>query len=171
MRRVILISLLILFIIASGYYFWPEKKLPVGNAITKLIVYKSENKLLAYSGETLLKTYTVSLGHNPTGDKVFEGDNKTPEGNYTINAKNPKSTCYKNLGISYPNSADIDEAKRLGRSPGGDIKIHGLPNGQGLIGKFHRFKNWTNGCIGVTNTEMDELYGSVAIGTPIIIKP
>ena len=124
-----------------------------------------------YAGNTLLKTYSISLGKNPVGDKAFEGDNKTPEGAYMINDKNPNSVCYKNLGISYPDKSDIKYSKNLAKKTGGDIKIHGLPDGQGYFGKFHRFKDWTNGCIAVTNDEMDELYSAVDIGTPIIIKP
>lgn len=153
------------------YYFLPEKELPPNSKITKIIVLKSKRKMFVYSNDILLKTYIISLGKSPIGDKQFEGDNKTPEGTYFINAKNPNSVCYKNLGISYPDKTDISEAKKFGKSTGGDIKIHGLPNKQGFFGKFHRFKDWTNGCIAVTNKEIDELYESVEIGTPIIIIP
>ena len=90
---------------------------------------------------------------------------------YTINAKNDKSGYHKNLGISYPNKTDIAHAKLLGKSPGGDVKIHALKNGLGAINKFQRLINWTNGCIALTNSEVDELYASVSIGTKIEIKP
>jgi murein L,D-transpeptidase YafK len=126
--------------------------------------------MLVYDNDKLLKTYNISLGHNPIGDKVYEGDNKTPEGNFIIDSKNSKSTCYKNLGISYPDKKHIDFAKSIGKTAGGNIKIHGLPNKEPYWGKFHRLKNWTNGCVGVTNEEIDELYYAVNIGTPIIIK-
>ncbi|MFT3683160.1 MAG: L,D-transpeptidase family protein [Ferruginibacter sp.] len=169
--RKFLYFLLIAILIVAAYYFYPEQKLPVGVPVTKLVVFKSKRKLQVFSGEKLLKTYTVSIGKNPLGDKKFEGDNKTPEGAYFINGKNPNSTCYKNLGISYPNDTDREEARLLQRPTGGDIKIHGLKNGQGFTGKFHRFKDWTNGCIAVTDTEMDELYFNVPVGTPIIIYP
>lgn len=165
-----------LFILVSAfcftaYYFYPEKKLPAGAVVNKLVVLKSKRQLLAYSNSDLLKKYTISLGENPVGDKEFEGDKKTPEGTYTIYAKNAYSSCHKNLGISYPNKADLEKAKRLGKPAGGDIKIHGLGNGFGFIHKFQRWFDWTSGCIGVTDGEVDELFQAVAIGTPIEIRP
>jgi murein L,D-transpeptidase YafK len=154
-----------------AYYYWPEKKLPPGVRIDKLVVIKSKNIMMAYSKEKVIKTYRVSIGKNSIGDKQFEGDKRTPEGTYSINDKNPNSDYHKNLGISYPNKNDIAEAKERNVKPGGQIKIHGLKNGQGFIGKFQRFRNWTAGCIAVTNDEVDELYNHVEIGTPVIIKP
>ena len=127
--------------------------------------------MLAFSNDILLKTYTISLGDDPVGHKKYQGDERTPEGSYFINSKNPLSVCHKNLGISYPNANDRENAKLLGKPAGGDIKIHGLKNGQGYIGKFHRFSDWTNGCIGVTDKEIDELYAHVPVGVPIIINP
>ena len=125
----------------------------------------------AYSGNELLKTYTVSLGKNPIGHKQFEGDCKTPEGIYTINDRNSNSAYYKNLGVSYPNETDKEYAQKQGKSPGGLIKIHGLRNDHGYIGKFHRFKDWTAGCIAVTNDEMDELFTAVKQDAVIEILP
>lgn len=153
------------------YYLYPEDKLPADTQIDKLVVYKSERELLAYSNGKLVKTYKISLGGNPIGDKEFEGDKKTPEGRYTINDKNPNSGYHKNLGVSYPNKDDIENAKRLGKLAGSDIKIHGLRNRTGIIGKFHRWFDWTLGCIAVTDEEIDELYNAVKIGTPIEINP
>lgn len=153
------------------YYFWPEQKLPANIKINQLIVFKSKHQLLAYSDGKLVKTYTIALGRNPIGDKEYEGDKKTPEGLYSINDKNSNSGYHKNLGISYPNKKDIERAKRAGKPTGGDIKIHGLRNNTGFIGKFHRWFDWTLGCMAVTNDEMDELYHAVDIGTPIIINP
>lgn len=153
------------------YYFYPEAKLSPGTQIDQLVVDKSERKLMAYSNGKLVKTYTVSLGGQPEGHKESEGDKKTPEGHYFINAKNPNSGYHKNLGISYPNKEDIKKAKQLGQPAGGDVKIHALKNGRGFIGKLHRWSDWTLGCIAVTNEEIDELYSSVKVGTPIDIKP
>lgn len=141
------------------------------NSIDSLVVYKSKHRLLVYSGTKLIKTYPISIGKNPIGDKEFEGDKKTPEGNYTINSKNPNSGWHKNLGISYPNPADIEQARSLGKAPGGDIKIHALRNGFGFIGKLHRSFDWTNGCIAVTDEEIDELYDAVKLGASIEIRP
>lgn len=169
MKKMIYIILIIIFGVVI-YYFYPEKKLPKGKIIDKIEVYKSKRKMLVYSEGKLLKTYKISLGRNPIGHKEVEGDFKTPEGIYEINAKNPNSGYHKNLGVSYPNEKDIEHAKSLGKSPGGHIKIHGIRNGSGFISKFQRWKDWTAGCIALTNEEVDELYESVKIGAKIIIK-
>ena len=153
------------------YYFYPEDKLPAGIQIDSIVVYKSKRQLLAYVNGHPVKTYTISLGRQPVGAKEFEGDNRTPEGICFICSKNPKSGYHKNLGISYPGKNDIERAKQLGKATGGDIKIHGLRNGTGFIGRFHRWNDWTLGCIAVTNPEIDELYDAVEIGTKIEIKP
>lgn len=162
---------LFLFVLVgiAAWYLYPGKPLPKGKTIDKLVVYKSKRKMEAYSEGKLLKTYTIALGKNPVGHKQFEGDNKTPEGLYTINARNPKSGYHKNLGVSYPNTSDKAYAEKQGKSPGGHIKIHGLRNDSGYIGKFHRFKDWTAGCIAVTNAEVDELYTAVKKDAEIII--
>lgn len=165
---------LTIFLIFSGltvYYFYPEDKLPNDIQIDKLVVYKSKRRLFAYSNGQLVKTYKISLGRQPIGDKEFEGDKKTPEGLYLINDKNPNSGYHKNLGISYPDKDDIENAKRLGKSAGGDVKIHGLRNKSSFISKFHRWFDWTLGCIAVTDEEVDELYNAVKIGTEIEIEP
>jgi murein L,D-transpeptidase YafK len=171
---VIKASWLIFLLILSGlaiYYFYPEDKLASKTQIDKLVVFKSKRQLLAYSKGQLVKTYKISLGGQPLGDKEVEGDGKTPEGLYFINDKNPNSSCHKNLGISYPNKEDIENAKRLGKPAGGNIKIHGLVNNAGAIGKFHRWFDWTLGCIAVTDEEIDELYNHVRLGATIEIKP
>ncbi|MDL2239303.1 L,D-transpeptidase family protein [Bacteroidales bacterium OttesenSCG-928-K03] len=168
---------ILIFIISSAiigliiFYFYPDKKLPKDAIIDKIVVIKSQKKLFAYSNGNLLKTYRVAIGSNPIGHKEYQGDKKTPEGTYTINDKNPNSSCCKNLGISYPNSKDLAHAKKIGKPAGGDIKIHGLKNGLGFIGKFHRFFNWTAGCIAVTDSEINELYKHTMIGATIEIKP
>ena len=127
--------------------------------------------MIVYSNGDELKTYKISLGREPVGKKEFEGDKKTPKGFYFINDKNSNSEFHLNLGISYPNESDKKNAEKLNKNPGGQIKIHGLKNGLGFIGKFHRFFDWTLGCIAVTNKEIEELYKNIPIGTEIeIIK-
>ncbi len=163
--------LFLIVCILIGYYFLPEDELPSEIKIDKLVVTKSKRIMEAYSKGELIKTYKISLGKNPQGDKEFEGDKKTPEGAYAINDKNPNSGYHKNLGVSYPNSDDVKEAKMKDVKPGGEIKIHGLKNRIGFMGKFHRLFNWTAGCIAVTDQEIDKLYSSVSIGTPVIINP
>lgn len=169
--KILLLTIPLLIVGFSIYYFWPEKKLPANIDIDKLVIYKSKRKLLAFSNGQLIKTYKIALGRQPIGRKEFEGDKKTPEGIYTINDKNPNSGYHKNLGVSYPNQEDIANAKRLGKPTGGDIKIHGLRNKTGYISKLHRWTDWTLGCIALTDQEIDELYKSVKVGTQIEIKP
>jgi murein L,D-transpeptidase YafK len=149
--------------------FFPGKKLPSGMVIDLLVVYKSKRTMQAWSNGNLIKTYRIALGRNPTGHKRHEGDMRTPEGTYTINARNPHSAFHKNLGISYPDDADTAYAAALGKPPGGDIKIHGLRNGRGYRRRFHLWKDWTHGCIAVTNSEIDELYTAVQHGAVIKI--
>jgi hypothetical protein len=147
------------------YYSYPEKQ-NSGIKITSIEVYKSKHKMYLYSNNNVVHTYSISLGGNPIGKKTKEGDQKTPEGKYIIDAKNDKSSFYKNLGISYPNASD-----KANHYTGGLIKIHGLRNGFGWVGKFHRLYDWTNGCIALTNQEMKTLYNTIEIGTPIYIYP
>lgn len=163
--------ILLFFLTLTIYYFYPEPSLPKGCKIHGFVVYKSRHEMEAYQYGKLVKTYKISLGKNPTGDKEFEGDGKTPEGEYQITSKNEKSSFYKNLGISYPGLDDIEYAKKAGKSAGGDIKIHGVRNGFGWIGKFQRWVDWTNGCIAVTNSEMDELFLATDTNTTIEINP
>ncbi|RDI12113.1 murein L,D-transpeptidase family protein [Flavobacterium sp. AG291] len=154
----------LLFLISFGFvvwYWYPPAELPKGTIIDKLVVRKSERKMEVYSEGNLIKTYDIALGKDPVGHKQFEGDNKTPEGIYIINDRNPRSAYYKNLGVSYPNETDKANALKLGKSPGADIKIHGLRNDRGYMGKLHKMEDWTAGCIAVTNDEMDELYATV----------
>jgi len=173
MIKRIIIWLIVCFLFAGliVYYFYPDDKLADNIQIDNIVVYKSKREMLVFSNGQLLTTYKISLGKQPVGAKEFEGDKKTPEGIYFINDKNPNSSYHKNLGISYPNKNDIENAKKIGKSAGRDIKIHGLRNKMGFIGKFHRWFDWTLGCIAVTNDEIDELYKTIKIGTPIEIKP
>ena len=124
-----------------------------------------------YSKGQPIRTFYIALGRSPEGPKEKEGDNKTPEGIYVIDARNINSGYHKALQISYPNIKDIDRAKELGVSPGGKIMIHGIKNGFGWLGSFHRRRDWTQGCIAVTDDEIDEIWDQVAIGTTVEIKP
>lgn len=148
-----------------------ETPLPEDAVIDRLVVHKSKRTMSAYSKGKLLKTYPIALGKQPVGHKHFEGDGKTPEGKYRINDRNPNSAYHKNLGVSYPNEADKAYAAAQGKSPGGLIKIHGIKNGWGSIGKRHLQRDWTDGCIAVTDEEIDELYRSVKHNAEIEILP
>lgn len=137
----------------------------------RLVVNKSKRELLLYKGQTVIRTYHVALGRQPVGPKLREGDKRTPEGIYTISAKYAQSAYHRALRISYPSTADRERARRQGVSPGGDILIHGLPNGRGWLGPVHRWMDWTQGCVAVTDQEIEEIWRLVAVGTPIQINP
>lgn len=137
----------------------------------RILVEKSARTLSLFKESKVLKTFSVALGTNPVGHKEKEGDGKTPEGFYRINGRNSQSKYHLSLRISYPNAADIAAAKKQGVSPGGEIMIHGLPNGMGALGAAHRLKDWTIGCIAVTNEEIQEIWDSVSDGTSIEIRP
>jgi murein L,D-transpeptidase YafK len=123
------------------------------------------------SGGKVLKTYKVALGGNPIGPKVQQGDHRTPEGIYVLDHRNVHSQYYKSIHISHPNAADRANAAKLHVASGGDIFLHGLPNGYGWVGSEHRLKDWTDGCVAVTDKEIDEIWKLVADGTPIEIRP
>ena len=121
--------------------------------------------MLLLSGESVVRSYRVALGRDPLGHKQQEGDGRTPEGTYTIDRRNPKSKYHLSLRISYPNEADRARAESAGVSPGGDIMIHGLKPG------VPHPEDWTQGCIAVTNAEMEEVWEMVADGTAVEINP
>ena len=140
-------------------------------AVDRILVDKSDHRLHLVADGRVIQSYRISLGSHPTGDKVEQGDKKTPEGQYVIDWRNPDSRYYRALHISYPNAADRAEARRRGVDPGCMIMIHGLPdsdtgNGEGYVGM-----DWTDGCIALTNAEIDQLWEVVKDGTPIEIVP
>ncbi|MGX0903913.1 murein L,D-transpeptidase YafK [Roseovarius sp. MBR-79] len=136
-----------------------------GPEVTRLVVNKGEREMFLYHNRRVLKRYDVDLGFAPAGHKAFEGDGKTPEGEYHIDRRNPDSAFHLSLGVSYPNEQDISFARAHGKSPGGDIFIHGEPNLLGFLKP-----DWTAGCIAVTNREMEDVYAMVRTGTPITIN-
>jgi len=136
-----------------------------GPPVTRILVFKKQRRMYLMHNRRVLKSYNIALGFAPVGDKKVEGDGKTPEGLYHINRRNPDSNFYLSLGISYPNKRDIAEARKLGKSPGGDIFIHGRGTFVGAL-----VRDWTWGCIAVTNAEMEEIYAMVRTGTPIYIQ-
>jgi murein L,D-transpeptidase YafK len=139
--------------------------LPASAAADKVLVLKSQRKLYLMQGGKILKRYKVSLGGHPVGPKIREGDRKTPEGKYVLDWHNAESQFYKSIHISYPNTKDLARAEKLGVPPGGDLFIHGQPNNFNGPGK--QPGDWTDGCIAVSDQEMDEIWRAVADGTPI----
>lgn len=140
-------------------------------AVDRVLVIKSKRMMLLLKDSEIVKVYRISLGKSPVGHKIKAGDKKTPEGRYILEAKKYPSKYYKAIRISYPNEQDILQAKNLGVLPGGDIMIHGLPADFADIGSIHRIVDWTDGCIAVTNEEMDELWELIPVGIPIDIMP
>lgn len=150
----------------------PESKFRLydGPEVTRVTLHKSSRSLQLWHHDTVLKRYKVDLGWEPLGHKQFEGDGRTPEGRYIIDRRNPKSSFHLSLGISYPNEADIEYARKSGKEPGGDIFIHGQPNILGRLGKKDD-PDWTAGCIALKNPQMELVYAMVQTGTPIDIYP
>ena len=136
-----------------------------------VLVKKHEKQLYLMKNNKPFKIYRVAFGANSKGPKRKEGDERTPEGTYILDYKNSDSDFYKSIHISYPDDQDIKRAKEMGISPGGDIMIHGQKNGSKNFSRIQRYVNWTDGCIAVTNAEMDEIWASVDVGTPITIEP
>lgn len=137
----------------------------------RILVEKSHHRLtLLWQGKAM-KSYRVALGGAPAGRKQCQGDNRTPEGLYRIDARNAASHYHRALHVSYPNAQDLARARRLRCSPGGDIMIHGLPNGYGWLGASHRLHDWTLGCIAVTDAEIEEIWDATPNGTVVEIRP
>jgi len=145
--------------------------LPSGTTADRIVVEKSKRTLSLYRAGKLLKSYKIALGKNPVGPKQREGDSRTPEGRYVIDFRKADSKFHRALHISYPNAEERRRARERGVQPGGAIMIHGLPNGTGAIGAAHRLRDWTDGCIAVTNEEIEEIWRVVPNGTAIVIRP
>jgi murein L,D-transpeptidase YafK len=148
-----------------------EDRLPSNAHADRVLVLKKDRTLSLLDHGKVLKKYKIALGRTPIGPKLQSGDHKTPEGTYILDRRSEHSHFYRSLHISYPNADDRTRALKQGVAPGGDIMVHGLPNGFGWIGSSHRLRDWTDGCIAVTNEEMDEIWRAVPDGTPIEISP
>jgi murein L,D-transpeptidase YafK len=142
-----------------------------GRSVDEIVVVKSEHKMTLMSHGVVLRTYQVALSTLPAGAKQRSGDHKVPEGEYRIDYKNPGSQFHLALHVSYPNAEDRARAQKLGVDPGGEIEIHGLADKYAWLGSMHRKYDWTNGCIAVTNAEIEEIYPMVQVGTKLEIKP
>lgn len=183
-----LFGMLILVILFAWLYFLglpkPEKIVKANNSDKPTMNYLAQNKIYAdkvyvkksarimqlLHNNSVIREYNIALGDNPKGQKQQEGDERTPEGWYTLDWANEQSAAYRSLHVSYPNSKDRANAKMLGVSPGGAIMIHGQMNGTELLTAFNQKRDWTNGCIAVTNSEIDEIMTLVKVGTPIFIE-
>ncbi len=136
-----------------------------------VLVVKSESRLYLLRNQKVFASYRVKFGANPKGHKQQQGDARTPEGRYELGYKNSNSSFYKSIHVSYPNAKDRARARKRGVSPGGEIMIHGQANGWGSFGWVIQFFNWTDGCIALTDSDMDRVWAAVDPGTPIEIRP
>ncbi|MEM6810820.1 MAG: L,D-transpeptidase family protein [Pseudomonadota bacterium] len=143
-------------------------ELPVAD---RVLVDKSERWMRLYDGDEVLREFKISLGQEPEGDKRQEGDNKTPEGRYTLDVRNPDSDFFLSIRISYPSPSDAAAARAVGTDPGGQIMIHGQPNEPRYSPGFYASTDWTNGCIAVSNLAMIDIWLMTRPGTPIEIRP
>ncbi len=180
MRRIVVGVIALAAIVITGLIAWnfagigrraPQIARTDVNA-TSILVEKGPRRLTLFHGNEPIRTYEVSIGRNPVGHKQREGDSRTPEGKYVIDGKKRSSRFHWALHISYPNAQDKAAGARNGvRQLGGDIEVHGLPDALAWIGPLHRLINWTDGCVAVTNAEIEEIYPLVDTGTPIEIRP
>lgn len=139
--------------------------------VDRVLVKKSQREMYLLSGHRIVRRFHIALGAHPVGDKRRRGDERTPEGHYTLDFKNPDSAYYKSIHISYPNAQDIARARRAGVDPGGEIMIHGQKNGYRRFTTQTQQFDWTEGCIAVTDRAMDQIWKLVHVGTPIEIDP
>lgn len=137
----------------------------------RVVVYKGERKMLLMHGNSILRTYKISLGLNPVGHKERAGDFRTPEGNYRLARRNPRSDFFLSIQVSYPNDADVKHARRNGWDTGGSIMIHGLPNQLKHTPTYYTSSDWTDGCIAVSNSDMLEIWLLTVDNAPIEILP
>jgi len=144
------------------------RPLPTVDAIE---VFKARHEMVLLRDGKPIKTYKVSLGTRPVGPKQTQGDHRTPEGRYVIDRHNYTSKFHLSLHVSYPGAEDRKQAAARHVSPGGDIMIHGLPNGMGALGRLFLGIDWTDGCIAVSDEEIEEIARAVPDGTPILIHP
>ena len=145
------------------------------SSVDLILVSKADRKMIVFNGGRALKQYHVSLGFTPVGAKTRSGDGKTPEGKYFVDYKNPESAYHLSLLVSYPNTQDLERARRLKVDPGGNIMIHGFPNESSAKATAATTHNttadWTQGCVGVTDSEIEEIFSHTEEGTAIEICP
>ena len=159
------------FIIIALFLSLSAQNCMGGQKADAVIVVKSEKRLYLMKTGERLASFRVTFGDNPKGHKQKRGDERTPEGRYVLDYKNPNSKFHKSIHVSYPNAKDREMARLLGVDPGGDIMIHGQTNGWGWASPLVQFFPWTDGCIALTNTSMDRVWDAVSPGTPVEIRP
>ncbi|MEZ5566723.1 MAG: L,D-transpeptidase family protein [Gammaproteobacteria bacterium] len=137
----------------------------------RVVIHKGERKLMLMRGDEILRTFKVSLGLSPNGPKEREGDFRTPEGNYRLSGRRANSDYFLAIQVSYPGPEDLRRAAAAGTSPGGQIMIHGQPNRPSKPLDYYETRDWTNGCIAVSNADMVDIWLMTPDNTPIQILP
>lgn len=173
-RRALILAAIGATIVLIAVIMWnysPPPPLPAGIKADRVLVLKSSRELFLLREGSVLRRYKVALGGNPTGDKQYLGDQRTPEGIYAIDYRKADSAFHLALHISYPNEQDRLRARRALQDPGGLIMIHGLPDRTPYLGRLHRRVDWTDGCIAMTNREIEQVWQAVDDGTVIEIRP
>lgn len=165
------IGVVVFLMLVGAWAAWPTAALPSDVRADLVVVRKADRRLDLYQSGRLLKSYAVSLGRQPSGHKERQGDGRTPEGEYRLDYRNAGSSFHKSIHISYPNVTDRTAAKSRGVDPGGLVMIHGIKNGLGWLGRLHLSIDWTDGCVAVTDREMDELWRAIPDGAKIVLKP
>jgi murein L,D-transpeptidase YafK len=143
----------------------------VEGSVDRIVVEKAAHRMSLYAGDRLVRTYAISLGGGGLAPKVRSGDRRTPEGDYRITGRNPRSRYHLALRIGYPTPAQTAAARAKGIDPGGDIMIHGLPNGRGALSALYKGQDWTDGCIALTDPEIEEVWTLVRDGAAVRITP
>ena len=164
LRTMKISQILALMFLLVGCTFGSQK-------IDRVVVLKKEHRMILYSGNTVVKSYAVALARGGLRPKEQRGDHRTPEGEYRIDSRRSASAFHRALHVSYPSEADRARARKMGVDPGGDIMIHGIRNGLGWLGSAHRSMDWTDGCIAVTDSEIEEIWELVGDGTTVEIRP
>lgn len=134
-------------------------------------VHKAARRMVLSRDGRVLREYRIALGFDAVGAKRRQGDGRTPEGRYVIDWRNGRSLFHLSLHVSYPDPADVERAREAGVDPGGDIMIHGQPNGRGWLAWWRQRRDWTAGCVAVTDAEMREIWSLVPDGAAIVIHP
>jgi murein L,D-transpeptidase YafK len=174
LRRLWSLVLVALLGLVTASLFLPREEIalpppPLAGAVDRIVIEKAARRMQLWQDGRVVRSYRIALGFAPEGDKLRQGDGRTPEGTFTIDRRNGQSAFHLSLGLDYPQEDDLIRAAAGGYSPGGDIFIHGQPNA--LPERFKLGGDWTAGCIAVTNAEMREIWAVTPIGTPVEIRP
>lgn len=175
LRLLVFLCLLVVLGLVAAWLYGPMRPVPppppppLTGQVELIVIEKAARRMQLFQGGEAVRTYSIALGFAPEGDKLRQGDGKTPEGEFTINRRNPESAFHLSIGLDYPKPEDLARAAAGGYSPGGDIFIHGQPN---ALPEGMKIKgDWTAGCIAVTNAEMREIWAVTPIGTRVEIRP